>query len=70
MLDLPALLKSERSRLGLTQTAVEYRSGIHQSTYAAYESGRRVPDVASLRLLVGIGFDLSELLKPPQESKP
>lgn len=54
-----ALLRSARTRLGLSQTAFADLLGIAQPTLSAYESGRRQPTLPMLAgLLERAGFDL------------
>jgi transcriptional regulator with XRE-family HTH domain len=54
-----ALLRSARTRLGLSQTAFAELLGISQSTLSAYESGRRQPTLPMLlRLLSKAGLEL------------
>jgi len=55
----PALLRSARSRSGLTQTAFADLIGVAQPTLSAYESGRRQPTLPTLmRLLAAAGYEL------------
>jgi transcriptional regulator with XRE-family HTH domain len=54
-----ALLRSARTRLGLSQTAFAELLGIAQPTLSAYESGRRQPTLPTLMRLLGrCGLDL------------
>jgi transcriptional regulator with XRE-family HTH domain len=54
-----ALLRSARTRVGLSQTAFAELLGIAQPTLCAYESGRRQPTLPTLRrLLARAGLDL------------
>lgn len=54
-----SLLRSARTRLGLSQTAFAELLGVAQSTLSAYESGRRQPTLPTLlRLLGRAGLDL------------
>ena len=54
-----SLLRSARTRLGLSQTAFADLIGIAQPTLSAYESGRRQPTLPTLvDLLARAGFDL------------
>jgi transcriptional regulator with XRE-family HTH domain len=54
-----SLLRSARSRLGLSQTAFADVLGIAQPTLSAYESGRRQPTLPTLlRMLNRAGLDL------------
>ncbi len=54
-----SLLRSGRTRLGLSQTAFADLIGIAQPTLSAYESGRRQPTLPTLvDLLARAGFDL------------
>jgi len=54
-----SLLRSARTRLGLSQTAFADLLGIAQPTLSAYESGRRQPTLPTLvEMLARAGFDL------------
>lgn len=54
-----SLLRSARTRVGLSQTAFAELLGIAQPTLSAYESGRRQPTLPTLmRLLARAGLDL------------
>lgn len=47
-------LKKARLDLGLTQQQVANMMGITKSTYCGYETGKRQPDVAKIKLLANI----------------
>lgn len=51
-MDSAHLLRSVRTRSGLTQAAVARRAGTSQPVISAYERGRRDPSVATLDRLV------------------
>lgn len=54
-----ALLRTARTRAGLTQQALAVAAGTSQSAVAAIESGRKQPTVATLdRLLTAAGTEL------------
>lgn len=58
-MDVAPLVKDARRRAGLTQRALAERAGTSQAAVARYESGRTVPDVATLdRLLRACGYEL------------
>lgn len=53
------LLREARSYAGLTQADLARLAGTKQSAISAYETGRREPNLATLRrLLAAAGFDL------------
>jgi len=55
MLELPsagALLRTARTRAGLSQTELAARAGVTQSVISVYESGRRQPALSTLAALV------------------
>lgn len=58
-------LASLRVGLGLTQEQLSAELGIPQSTYAAYESGRRTPRNFADAKAIGrrLGFDPMKLLE-------
>lgn len=54
-----SLLRSARTRLGLSQTAFAGLIGVAQPTLSAYESGRRQPTLPTLLgMLERAGYDL------------
>lgn len=55
-------LKSERERLGLSQTAFGEACGIKKLAQLHYEKGDRSPDVIYLEKASGLGVDLYYLL--------
>lgn len=58
-MDAAPILRSARSRAGLSQRALADRAGTSQSAIAAIESGRKQPTVATLeRLLRAVGTEL------------
>jgi predicted nucleotidyltransferase/DNA-binding XRE family transcriptional regulator len=58
-----ALLRTARTRAGLTQADVGERAGVAQSVISAYESGRRQPSVPVLReLIAATGHELAMTL--------
>ena len=60
-----ALLRDARRRAGLTQRQLADRAGTSQAAIARYERARAMPDIATLRRLLGAcGFDLSWTLQP------
>lgn len=50
---MPAVLRDARRRAGLTQRQLAERAGTSQAAVARYEGGTTVPDVATLRRLLG-----------------
>lgn len=60
--DIGYRLKSERSRLGLTQEQLSERLGVSRPTVAAYEAGRSPSDVRYLTQLGAIGADVIYVL--------
>ena len=55
-------LAAARRRVGLTQEAVAARVGVHRSTYAHYELGRRKPDAqTAVRIARVLGRTVEEL---------
>lgn len=58
-------LRAARRRSGLTLRALAARAGTSHATLAAYESGRKVPAVATLdRLLRAAGYQATIDLAP------
>jgi uncharacterized protein len=54
-----------RTRAGLTQQALAERAGMAQSAVSAYESGRKVPSLATLeRLVHAVGGELTLSTRP------
>lgn len=49
--DLGSNLRAARERLGLTQEQVAQRSGVHATEVSRIESGKRDPQVSTLRRL-------------------
>jgi len=49
--DLGTNLRAARERLGLTQEQVAQRSGVHATEVSRIESGKRDPQVSTLRRL-------------------
>jgi len=54
---MPARIKAERQRLGLTQSAVAERLGVARGTYAQAEHDTADPRYSTLVALVGLGMD-------------
>lgn len=62
-MDISTRIKRARQAAGLTQHDVARLTGIHQSTIAAYETGRRHPNEDTCRvLLTSIGIRARDLL--------
>ena len=58
-MDAATLLRTARTRAGLTQRALAAAAGTSQSAVAAIESGRKQPTVATIeRLLAAAGTEL------------
>ncbi len=53
-MDAAAALRSQRTRAGLTQSALAARAGTSQATVAAYETGAKQPSLATLSRLLGV----------------
>lgn len=53
MADLGANLRKARKKLGLTQEQVSERSGVHVTEVSRIESGKRDPQVSTVRRLAG-----------------
>ena len=63
--DAGVLIRTARSRAGLTLRALGERAGTSHSTLAAYESGRTTPTVGTLdRILGAAGFASDVTLAP------
>lgn len=59
-MDAAGILRSERSRAGLSQGELAARAGTSQATVSAYENGRKQPSVETLaRLLAAAGARLT-----------
>jgi transcriptional regulator with XRE-family HTH domain len=59
-MDAGSMLRSARSRAGLSQAALAARAGTSQATISAYESGSKQPSVATFsRLLAAAGARLT-----------
>lgn len=66
-MDAAALLRTSRTRAGLSQRALAEAAGTSQSAIAAIETGRKQPTVATLeRLLRAAGTEL--VPAEPQEA--
>lgn len=66
-MDPGTLIRDARRRAGLTQRLLARRAGTSHSTLAAYESGTKVPALATLlRLVEAAGFQLTLDLVPAQ----
>lgn len=62
------LIKEARTAAGLTQAELARRAGTSQPTVAAYESGDKIPNVATLdRLLRATGASLAADLPRPMQ---
>ena len=58
-MDVAALIRSARSRSGLSLRALAERAGTSHATLAAYEQGRKVPRADTLvRILTAAGTEL------------
>jgi transcriptional regulator with XRE-family HTH domain len=63
--NVAAVLAEARHRSGLTLRQLARRAGTSHSTIAAYESGTKAPNTATLeRLIQACGFDLEPRLRP------
>ena len=59
------LIRTARDAAGITQVELAARAGTTQPAVAAYESGARTPNLATLsRLLDGCDFDVEVLARP------
>ena len=59
-MDASTILRSVRTRAGLTQSELSARAGTSQATLSAYEGGHKEPSVATLsRLLAAAGWRLA-----------
>ncbi len=66
-MDAATLLRTARTRAGLSQRALSEAAGTSQSAVAAIESGRKQPTVATLeRLLRAAGTEL--VPAPPEQA--
>ena len=62
----PARLRELRTKSGLSQTELSKRSGVPQTTIAAYEVGRNAPSwAAAVRLATTLGVSLDAFLVSP-----
>lgn len=62
----PEQLRKARQALSLTQQQVADKIGITKSTYCGYETGKRQPDIAKIRLLTNVlRISADELLELP-----
>lgn len=58
----PAILRSARERLGLTQRQVAEAIGVHPHTYQRWEAGRAKPNhAATVALSVLLNISLADL---------
>lgn len=57
-MSFPSRLRQLRSETGLTQEELSKRLHINRTTYAHYETGRRLPDMETIRMLANF-FDCS-----------
>jgi transcriptional regulator with XRE-family HTH domain len=63
--ELSALIHESRQAAGMTQMELATRAGTAQPAVAAYESGARTPNLATLeRLLDACGYDVELLARP------
>jgi len=63
--DASEVLAGARRRSGLSIRGLARRAGTSHSAIAAYESGRKAPNTATLeRLVRACGFDLTARLRP------
>lgn len=66
----PALRRLREKVAGLTQTEVAARTGISQGRLSRYETGRKIPDLATLdRLLTCYGVALEGLSQALREAQ-
>ncbi len=64
-------LKKLRKQLGLTQLALQMKTGIDQAVLSKYESGERIPTVESLLVLAEFfNTSLDYLMDRTDEQKP
>lgn len=64
-MELSALIHESRRAAGITQLELATRAGTAQPAVAAYESGARTPNLATLeRLLDACGYDVELLARP------
>jgi hypothetical protein len=69
LMDPARLIRTARRRAGLSLRELAHRAGTSHSTIAAYEQGRKVPNVDTLdRLLRACGFrvDVALTLRPAE----
>jgi transcriptional regulator with XRE-family HTH domain len=63
--ELSALIHESRQAAGMTQMELATRAGTAQPAVAAYESGARTPNLATVeRLLDACGYDVELLARP------
>ena len=60
-MEAATLIRTVRTRQGLTQTQLAQRAGTTQPVVSAYEHGRRDPSVRTLRKLVEAGGERLDL---------
>lgn len=64
-METAALIIQARRTAGLTLRALAERAGTSHSTLAAYEAGRKTPNLATLeRILRSAGFELQLQVRP------
>jgi transcriptional regulator with XRE-family HTH domain len=64
-MEIPTMLRNARRAAGLTQLELADRAGTAQPAVAAYESGRRTPNLTTLRRLFGAcEHDIEVLARP------
>lgn len=61
-MSFPEQLKKARLNMEYTQKQVAALIGVANSTYHGYETGRREPDIASIRLLANIFGTSADIL--------
>ena len=60
-----SLISEARKRAGFTQAELADRLGSHQSVVARWETGRTIPDFATVRRVVrAAGFELGVSIQP------
>jgi DNA-binding XRE family transcriptional regulator len=59
--DFPSRVRSERTRLGLTQQQAAELLGVRQQTYHGLETRPNDPRLSTLTRLIGAGFRLTVL---------
>lgn len=64
-MDAKTTLRTVRTRAGMTLRALAERAGTSHATLAAYESGRKSPNVATFRRIAhAAGFEVGVWLQP------